>query len=212
MAPEQHVLVIKSSSWPCISIIDINLDQFEPFSQITQRSLKNALSESKVSLDENDQNEVMKAYDSLSTFPDVKPALTDLANTPGVTAVVFSNGTQSMVSNSVNRSPDLSPHANVFQKIVVVEECKRFKPAPEAYEMLGQKMGKSKEQLGEVWLISGNPFDVVGARSMGMQAAWVDRAGNGWQDELIDGDQGKPTAIVRGLEEVVDVVKKQASK
>ena len=187
-------------------------DQYEPFYKITYRSLKNALNESKVSLDENAENDLMKAYDCLSTFPDVKPALTELAKTPGIIAVVFSNGTHSMVSNSVNHSPDLSTHAQVFRQIVVIEECKKFKPAPEVYKMLGQKMGKSKENLGEMWLVSGNPFDVVGARSVGMQAAWVDRAGNGWQDELIDGDNGRPTAIVKGLGEVVEVVKKHVGK
>ena len=190
----------------------VSVDQYEPFSKITHRSLKNALSESNVSLDENAQNEIMRAYDSLSTFPDVKPALTALASTHGITPAVFSNGTYSMVSNSVNHSPDLSPHAQTFQQIVVVEECRKFKPAPEVYDMLGQKMGKNKERMGEMWLISGNPFDVVGARFAGMQAAWVDRAGAGWQDELIDGEKGRPTAIVKGLEEVVDVVRRHAGK
>ncbi|KAF2233720.1 haloacid dehalogenase, type II [Viridothelium virens] len=189
-----------------------SMNQFEPFSKITHRSLKNALSESRVSLEEEDQNELMKAYDSLSTFPDVKPALTALASVPGITAAVFSNGTQSMVSNSVNHSPDLAPHANTFQQIIVVEECKKFKPAPEVYEMLAQKMGKSKEKMTEMWLVSGNPFDIVGAKSAGMQAAWVDRAGNGWQDELLGGDEGRPTAIVKSLGEVVDAVKKHADR
>ncbi|KAL9096286.1 MAG: hypothetical protein Q9165_001283 [Trypethelium subeluteriae] len=189
-----------------------SMNQFEPFSKITYRSLKNALSQSRVSLNEEELNELIKAYDSLSTFPDVKPALTALASAPGITAAVFSNGTQSMVSNSVNHSPDLAPHANAFQQIVVVEECKKFKPAPEVYEMLAQKMGKSKEKMTEMWLVSGNPFDVVGAKSAGMQAAWVDRAGNGWQDELIDGDKGRPTAIVKSLGEVVDAVKTHAGK
>ncbi|KAL9062200.1 MAG: hypothetical protein Q9157_009135 [Trypethelium eluteriae] len=194
------------------NMADADVDQFEPFSKITHRSLKNALSESRVSLEEEDQNELMKAYDSLSTFPDVKPALTALASVPGITAAVFSNGTQSMVSNSVNHSPDLAPHANTFQQIIVVEECKKFKPAPEVYEMLAQKMGKSKEKMTEMWLVSGNPFDIVGAKSAGMQAAWVDRAGNGWQDELLGGDEGRPTAIVKSLGEVVDAVKKHADR
>jgi hypothetical protein len=41
-----------------------------------------------------------------------------------------------------------------------------------------------------------------------MQAAWVDRAGNGWQDML----GGEPTVVVRSLEEVPDAVAKYASK
>jgi len=59
-----------------------------------------------------------------------------------------------------------------------------------------------------MWLVSGNPFDIVGARAVGMQAAWVDRAGNGWTDGLVPGAEGRPTLVVKGLGEVVEGVKK----
>lgn len=183
-----------------------SMNQYEPFSAMTMRSLRNALKESGVSLDQARIDGLMKAYDSLSTFPDVNPALEKLAQTPGITAVVFSNGTHAMVSQSVNHSPDLSPHAQVFKQIVVIEEVRKFKPAPEVYEYLAKKVGKSRTEMGDIWLVSGNPFDVVGAKAMGMKAAWVDRAGSGWADQLVEGDLGRPTIIVRGLDEVVDAV------
>ena len=116
-----------------------------------------------------------------------------------------------MVTNSVKSSPDLGPHASVFKEIVTVEEVKKFKPSPEVYYHLARKVGKSREQMSELWLVSGNPFDVVGARAVGMQAAWVDRAGNGWTDQLIQGETGGPTVIVKGLGEVVEAVKTHAS-
>ena len=155
----------------------------------------------------------MHAYDSLSTFPDVGPALEQIGKTDGIRAVVFSNGTHSMISNSVNKSPDLSPHAKVFEHLVVVEPVKKFKPHPDVYYHLAKTVGKgtSREEMGRLWLVSGNPFDVCGARAVGMQAAWVDRAGNGWQDQLIEGEQGRPTAVVSGLEEVVEAVRKHAA-
>lgn len=151
----------------------------------------------------------MKAYDSLSIFPDVAPALEAISKQDSLYPVVFSNGTFTMVSNSVNKSPDLSKHASVFKDIVVVEEPKRFKPAPETYAHLAKQVGlnpDSKEDMASMWLISGNPFDVTGARAVGMQACWVDRAGNGWQDAMIEGELGRPTAIVQSLEEVPNVV------
>ncbi len=152
----------------------------------------------------------MEAYDSLSIFPDVSLALKALADEAGITAVVFSNGTNSMVTNSVKSSPDLSPHAKTFKEIVTVEEVKCFKPDPRVYFHLAEKMGKgrSKQAMSEMWLVSGNPFDVVGARAVGMQAAWVDRGGAGWSDGLVQGEMYKPTAVVKGLGEVVEVVKK----
>lgn len=152
----------------------------------------------------------MKAYDSLSTFPDVAGALKSIAEVPNITAVVFSNGTNEMVTNSVKSSPDLGPHSAVFKDIITVEEVKKFKPSPELYYHLAGKVGKEKTKaaMSKMWLVSGNPFDVVGARSVGMQAAWVDRAGNGWTDQLVEGEFGRPTVIVKGLHEVVEAVKK----
>ena len=152
----------------------------------------------------------MKAYDSLSAFPDVAPCLKALSATSGITAVVFSNGTDSMVSNSVKSSPDLGPHVDIFCRIVTVEEVKCYKPKPEVYHHLAEQVGKSKsrESMGEMWLVSGNPFDIVGARAVGMRAIWVNRGGGDWTDHLMGGkDVGKPTAIVKSLEEVPDVVK-----
>jgi len=119
-----------------------------------------------------------------------------------------SNGTDSMVGNSIKSSPDLGPHASVFKHIVTVEEVQRFKPHPDGYYHLARKVGKSKDSMGNIWLVSGNPFDIVGARAVGMQACWVDRAGSGWTDQLVQGDAGKPTVIVSKLGEVIDAVKK----
>jgi 2-haloacid dehalogenase len=143
----------------------------------------------------------MKAYDSLSAFPDVQPALKKLASNPNIECVVFSNGTKSMVLNSFQKSDDLSSHSSLFKDIITIDDVKIFKPAPEVYEHLARCVDKVGHE-GDMWLISGNPFDVVGARACGMQAAWVDRAGNGWQDK----QGGQPTAIVQSLEELEQVV------
>lgn len=149
----------------------------------------------------------MKSYDSLSIFPDVAPTLKNLSSNPDIECVVFSNGTKTMVSNSVNSSEELSPYASVFRNLVTVDFVRSFKPAPEVYKYLAQRVEKVGKE-DEMWLVSGNPFDVVGARAVGMQAAWVDRVGNGWQDML----GGEPTVVVRSLEEVVDAVAKHARK
>ena len=185
--------------------------KYEPFSTVTRRSLLHTLAESSLSLPDAAIEDLMRAYDSLSTFPDVGPALEALSKASGITAVVFSNGTHSMVSNSVQRSADLAPFSDVFKDLVVVEEIKRFKPDPMVYKLLRERTGKDEGAMGDMWLVSGNPFDVVGARVAGMQAAWIDRAGVGWSDALIEGDKGRPTIIVKDLEQVVQAVKTQGS-
>ena len=115
-----------------------------------------------------------------------------------------------MVTNSVHSSPDLGPHAAIFKEVVTVEEAQCFKPDPRVYYHLAETMGRgrSRQAMGEMWLVSGNAFDVVGARAVGMQTVWVDRRGAGWTDGLVMGETGKPTVVVKGLGEVVEVVKR----
>ncbi|KAF7157289.1 hypothetical protein CNMCM5623_001412 [Aspergillus felis] len=177
----------------------------DSFSNITRNSLRHAVAEHGEKLDEGAIDELLRAYDSLSTFPDVQPTLSQLANRPDITAVVFSNGTQAMVTNSVRDSPDLSPHSAVFKQIITVDEVRQFKPAPAVYAHLAQKMGKSpSSQMADLWLVSGNPFDVIGARSCGMHAIWVDRARRGWMDAAVPDLQ--PTAVVHDLNDILTVI------
>ncbi|KIW54476.1 haloacid dehalogenase, type II [Exophiala xenobiotica] len=180
-----------------------SMKKYEDFSAVTRKALLHALAEHNVSLNDQDLNKLMQAYDSLSTFPDVNAALKRLEKNSSIDCVVFSNGTDKMVSNSVNGSEDLS--SSVFKDMVTVESVQRYKPAPEVYHHLAEKVGKVGE-MDTMWLVSGNPFDVTGARTVGMQAAWVDRAGNGWQDKLGLG----PTVVVTSLEEAADAVEKHA--
>lgn len=208
---------LNSMSAILIPVDDLNCpnssqDQYQLFSTITRNSLGHALQDFKLKLDDAAVDSLMKAYDSLSTFPDVAPALKTLSEQSNITAVVFSNGTDSMVDASVTSSPDLGPYASIFRQIITVEEIKKFKPCPEVYYHLADKVGKGKsaKELGEMWLVSANPFDIVGARAMGMKAAWVDRGGNGWSDKLVQGPVGTPTVVMKDLGEVADVVIKHA--
>lgn len=152
----------------------------------------------------------MRAYDSLSTFSDVSLAVSRVAANSKLKAVIFSNGTKAMVYNSVFRSKDLSPHASVFQDIVTMDEIQRYKPSRASYQHLAQRMGKGPSEMKDIWVVSGNPFDIVGSRSVGTKAIWVDRAGKDWKDAVAPDLQ--PTAIVHSLEHIVEEIVGVAAK
>ena len=68
---------------------------------------------------------------------------------------------------------------------------------------LVERVGMEND-LANVWLVSGNPFDIVGARAYGLNAIWVNRKEQrGWEDGLVEGEKGRPTEIVTKLDEVV---------
>lgn len=147
-------------------------------------------------------DEVMQAYDHLSTFKDVVPALQELEALDSVQCVVFSNGTKNMITNSVNGSSELSSCKSVFSQLISVDHIRSFKPAPEVYKWMMRCVGMSGQE-SNVWLVSSNPFDVVGARAAGLKAVWVDRSGKGWQDQLGQ----EPTEIIHSLADLVDLLK-----
>jgi len=190
---------------------------YKPFSDITKSSLKHALAEHSETLSDADISSLMKAYDSLSTFAEVEPALKAISSDPSIEAYVFSNGTDAMVGSSVYQSPSLSPHASVFKGLVTVQDVELFKPHPKVYYHLAEKVGKGQGDMGSIWLVSGNPFDIVGARAVGMQAAWVNRAGGhhgkgGWTDRLGDLTSGGPTLVVSGVDDAVKQIKDWTKK
>lgn len=123
-----------------------------------------------------------------------------------------------MVSSSVNQSSSLSPFKGVFKDLITVEDVRRFKPDPKVYEYLVTKVGKRTEEKGDVWLVSGNPFDVVGARAYGIQACWISRVGyhgaSGWNDRLGEAVAGGvcPTVIAEGVDDAVKKIVEWAEK
>ncbi|ETS84204.1 hypothetical protein PFICI_02229 [Pestalotiopsis fici W106-1] len=176
-------------------------EHYQPFSQVTRSSLKHALLEHDVDVTVQKEDRLMRAYDSLHHFAEVPAALRLLADKSDlVDAYIFSNGTDEMVGNSVKSSPDLGPHAHLFKSLITVDSLRVYKPAKKVYEHLLSEAGK-QGRPSDVWLVSANPFDVVGGKLAGLRTAWVDRTGRGWLDRL---DQtNAPTLITRGVEDAV---------
>lgn len=177
---------------------------YRSFSDLTRWSFRQATAEAGVQLTPEQEEEIMDAYNGLDTFPEVGKALTTLAETPSLDPYIFSNGTVSMITSSLKTSPSLARASNVLPpaKVVSVDPLKVFKPDPRTYQHMAKTAG-FEGQLGSVWLVSSNPFDVAGAVAAGLKAAWVDRAGGGWVDGLGGATDIKPTVIVKGVDEAV---------
>lgn len=186
-----------------------SMEHYQPFGLVTKNSLLDALHQHGKELSAHDIEQLLSEYENLHIFEDVGPALDRLRDRGDVECYIFTNSTDKMAHASLQKSPGLSPYQNVFKEAITVEEVRCFKPAPAVYWHLLAKVGKERTQAGEVWLISGNPFDIVGAKTLGLSAVWVDRQGKGWADRLLN---QKPDMIVSGLGEVADKVTKRARR
>lgn len=157
----------------------------------------------------------MESYNQLDAFPDVEQAMQIIATHSSLKAYVFSNGTEGMIKSSLKSSPVLSQSdhrqgngTSLLGNVISVDSLKLFKPHSRTYDHLVETVGQ-KGQPGRVWLVTSNPFDVVGARSAGLNSVWVDRSGNGWTDGLGQVVEATPSSIVGGVDEAIrEILKK----
>jgi 2-haloacid dehalogenase len=73
-----------------------------------------------------------------------------------------------------------------------------FKPDPSVYRHFLQQTGASHKGT---WLVSGNPFDVIGAHMAGWRTAWVKRD----PTAVFDPWDIQPDAIITDISELAGV-------
>lgn len=209
MAPEQHECVL-DSQFTLFSIIfnELLKGQTEGFRAVTKQSLIHALLELNVPTRNTSIDSCMSCYDNLTPFSDVVPLIAELEKTSNLVPVIFSNAEREMID--LKTLNEQSQGFGIFRDVVCVDATPYFKPHPETYHHLAECMSREKSINGisKMWLVSANPFDIVGGMNVGMKTVWIDRKGGGWKDQLVSGDRGMPSKVVRGLEEVVHAIQK----
>jgi 2-haloacid dehalogenase len=143
------------------------MQNYRDFSVCTSNALDFCCATLEVEMSAEERTRLLHAYRYLPAFPDVEPALAKFRET-GCRLYAFSNGKPDDVRN-------LLQHAGIdvlLDGVVSTDEIKSFKPNPGVYAHFLRKSGACG---ADAWLISGNPFDVIGAISAGMRGAWVKR-------------------------------------
>jgi 2-haloacid dehalogenase len=169
------------------------MEQYEDFAQVTRKALDYALTSAGSMLHVDERDILIREYSLLEPFADVRPGLERLAAME-YAMVIFSNATPRMLE-TLARAAELEPY---FQDIISVDEVRVYKPSPHAYRYVAHRLGRP---IGEIRLVSSNPFDVIGAQAAGMQAAWVNRS-----DGLFDPLGSPPDISVRLLTELADAL------
>lgn len=163
------------------------MQNYENFSVCISNALDYTTAYFKIPLSQKDKEELMNAYQTLPAFYDVESGLAE-AKKAGFRMFAFSNG----VAIDVEKLLKNANIRNYFIEVVSVDEIKSYKPSPNVYSHF---MNKSGALDTDAWLISSNPFDVIGAMSFGMRAAWIKRS----PDEIFDPWGIEPTLTADSL-------------
>ena len=168
------------------------MKKYRNFGVCTAQALRFVSAQLGISLSEEAQEKLLSKYQQLPAYPDVSAALDELS-AQGFEIVACSNGTESAVRGLLDHAGVL-PH---FSKIVSVDPIGTFKPDPAVYEYLVAELRAKRERI---WLISSNPFDVIGAKACGLRAAWVQRD----PKRVFDPWEFEPDFVAHGLAELRD--------
>jgi 2-haloacid dehalogenase len=164
--------------------------KYETFAVCTKQSLLLTMQTFKVELSTQDLEKLMEAYQNLPPFPDVIPGLESLRS-QGDRLVAFSNGTEAAVRTLLGNAAILQH----LDGVVSVDDLKTFKPDPEVYAYLSRRLDRA---MHETWLVSSNPWDVIGGKSAGLRTAWIERQA----DKVFDPWGISPDIVVASLEEL----------
>lgn len=169
------------------------MGEYQTFPTVTRAALDYALAAFGISLGEDAKSGLMAKCRELDAFDDVAPALSVL-ETKGARLHAFSNGVADDISALLKRARI----DNFLVSTVSVDDVKTFKPDPRVYAHFNKVTGSEPE---ETWLVSSNPFDIIGASAFGWNTAWVKRN----PSAVFDPCKHAPTRTISSLGELVEL-------
>jgi FMN phosphatase YigB (HAD superfamily) len=129
-------------------------------------------------------------FSNLPPFPDAAPGLA-FARRGGHFLAAFSNGEEEAV-RGVLQNADL---LLLLDDVVRADEVKTIKPDPTVYAHAVERLGQTADVT---WLVSSNPFDIIGAKTAGLRTAWIKRDPNG----VFDPWGVEPDLVLSGLDQL----------
>jgi 2-haloacid dehalogenase len=160
---------------------------YAPFSTCTAQALEYAFAWVGAKLTDEAKTSLLTEYRALPAFADAAAGLAQIRRA-GYRMVAFSNG-EADALETVLGAAGLRQH---LDGAVSVDEVRSYKPDPAVYRHLGERLGLPLERI---WLVSSNPFDVIGAKAAGLHAAWVQRR----PDAQFDPWEIAPDVIVESI-------------
>jgi 2-haloacid dehalogenase len=154
------------------SLVSNHLEEYRAFGVIGVEALMVVAERRGAALDEATATELVTRLAILPAHLDVIPALERLLDA-GFRTAALTNGS----TKAANVQIENAGLHTFIQRVVSVEEVRRFKPDPATYRHVAQVMDL---HVSRTMLISAHDWDVAGAMAAGASAAFVRRPGSIW--------------------------------
>lgn len=140
---------------------------YKPFWEVTQDALVFCCKKLGLNLDLDAHQALMSAYSNLPAFSESLTVIRQLRE-QGFKLAILSNANAQMLDGAVKAAGMQS----LFSHLLSVDSVRKFKTAPEAYELCTDIFGTAARNI---LFVSGNGWDVCGASWFGYKTFWVNR-------------------------------------
>ncbi|MEC4721731.1 haloacid dehalogenase type II [Noviherbaspirillum sp. CPCC 100848] len=171
---------------------------YKPFWEVTQDALLFSCKKLGLDLTLDAQHALMSQYAKLQPFPECISVLEQLKR-DGFKLAILSNGNPQMLETVV-KAAGMEP---LFNHLLSVDSVKKYKTAPEAYQMGPDIFGVAPKNL---LFVSSNGWDVCGASWFGYKTFWVNRAAAPMEELGVTPSSEGPT-----LEDLAAFVRQEAA-
>ncbi|WP_151633852.1 haloacid dehalogenase type II [Noviherbaspirillum aerium] len=171
---------------------------YKPFWEVTQDALLFSCKKLELDLTLDAQHALMSQYAKLQPFPECISVLEQLKR-DGFKLAILSNGNPQMLETVV-KAAGMEP---LFNHLLSVDSVRKYKTAPEAYQMGPDIFGVAPKNL---LFVSSNGWDVCGASWFGYKTFWVNRAGAPMEELGVT-----PSREGRTLDDLPAFVRQEAS-
>ena len=147
----------------------------------------------------SEKKDLLQIYQKLPAFFDSLEGLKILYKKKKYQLYALSNGSLQAVQK-ILKNAGLKKY---LKGIISCDTLKTFKPNPIVYEYFLQEINTTKEKT---WLVSSNPFDIIGASNIGINNIWIKRK----KEEVFDcwsGQKKIPQLTISNLLELDSFIK-----
>lgn len=143
---------------------------YAPFGELAGGVLRMVGETEGVAIADSDVDDLKRHIGSMSALPDVRPALEKFRDA-GFRLVTLTNSPPSASPTPLERA-GISEY---FERSFSVDEVRKFKPAPETYNMVA---GALDVKVTDLCMVACHLWDTIGAQAAGCAGALVKRPGN----------------------------------
>ncbi|RYZ96129.1 MAG: haloacid dehalogenase type II [Proteobacteria bacterium] len=151
-------------------------NRFEPFEAIAVRTLYSLAEEEGVEFADDATEEFVGLLRNLQPYPDAQAGLDELRRA-GYRLMGLTNSSRAAGIEALSQAG----LADFFDEVLSAEAVEAFKPSPEPYLHVAEKLRKVPKQL---WFVAGHAWDTMGAHQAGFKTALIFRPQHGFNENF----------------------------